>query len=92
MKRLSDSFYIYPLIKTVLKELIELALNVLIFLDLGLADKVSPRHDHLHVAKSLEIVDRVRVGNDQIGVLTGLDSAGDIAVIFSPSTRIILPD
>ena len=61
-----------------LKELIKLALNVLIFLDLGLADKVSPRHDHLHVAKSLEIVDRVRVGDDKIGALAGLDGAGDI--------------
>ena len=78
MKRLSDSFYIYPLIKTVLKELIKLALNVLVLLDLGLADKMSPRHDHLHIAKSLEIVDRVRVGDYKIGALAGLDGAGDI--------------
>ena len=39
---------------------------------------MSPRHDQFHVAQRLEVVDRARVGNDQIGVLTGLDSAGDI--------------
>lgn len=63
--------------RTELKEFVELALNVRIFLDFGFADQVSPCHDHLHIAKSLEVVERILVGNDQIGALAGLDSAGD---------------
>ena len=48
------------------------------FLTFGsLADQVPPCHDHLHITKSLEVVERILVGNDQIGALAGLDSAGD---------------
>lgn len=69
---------LFRVIEALLKELVEFALDIFVFLHLGLADKAAFRHDHPHVAESFEVVERVCIGDDKIGAFAGLDSAGNI--------------
>lgn len=56
-----------------LQELVELAVNHCVALYVGLGDEAAAVNDELGGAQRAQVVERVRVGDDHVGVLPHLD-------------------